>query len=252
MIALYNYLRTDHHYLSDRFEQVNPIRLTLERLGILPPPPASPNRRQVNGAWVHLKSFLFFFFSCTLQSFFRGWKTRRELTRLKSAVLIQSNIRGWMERRRYHHTRQLVIGLQAATRAWLCQKNYRQLKDATVLLQRRVRGNNAATKAREEYLATKRAAVALQSFYRGRQVRRYVVKLKAVILVQCWFRATAAARKAREEYKALKEASLVLQAAYRGYCGRMFTRQLRAARTIQAVVRGFLIRRRIKVRIKSA
>ena len=61
MIALYNYLRTDHHYLSDRFEQVNPIRLTLERLGILPPPPPSPNRRQVNGAWVHLESFLFFF-----------------------------------------------------------------------------------------------------------------------------------------------------------------------------------------------
>ena len=56
MIALYNYLRTCHHYLSDRFEQVNPIRLTLERLGILPPPPPppSPNRRQVNGAWVHL------------------------------------------------------------------------------------------------------------------------------------------------------------------------------------------------------
>ena len=61
MIALYNYLRTCHHYLSDRFEQVNPIRLTLERLGILPPPPPSPNGRQVNGAWVHLKSFLFFF-----------------------------------------------------------------------------------------------------------------------------------------------------------------------------------------------
>ena len=60
MIALYNYLRTYHHYLSDRFEQVNPIRLTLGRLGILPPPPPSPNRRQVNGAWVHLKSFLFF------------------------------------------------------------------------------------------------------------------------------------------------------------------------------------------------
>ena len=60
MIALYNYLRTYHHYLSDRFEQVNPIRLTLERLGILPPPPPSPNRRRVNGAWVHLKSFLFF------------------------------------------------------------------------------------------------------------------------------------------------------------------------------------------------
>ena len=157
-----------------------------------------------------------------------------------------------MERRKYHHTRQLVIGLQATTRAWLCQKNYRQLKDATVLLQRRVRGNNVATKARQEYLATKRAAVALQSFYRGRQVRRYVVKLKAVILVQCWFRATTAARKAREEYKSFKEATLVLQAAYRGYCGRMFTRQLRAARTIQAVVRGFLIRRRIEVRIKSA
>ena len=145
-----------------------------------------------------LKSFLFFLFSCSLQSFFRGWKTRHELTRLKSATLIQSNIRGWMERRKYHHARQLVIGLQATTRAWLCQKNYRQLKDATVLLQRRVRGNNAATKAREEYLATKRAAVALQSFYRGRQVRRYVVKLKAVILVQCWFRATTAARKARD------------------------------------------------------
>ncbi|CAH3024578.1 unnamed protein product [Porites evermanni] len=182
----------------------------------------------------------------TMQSFFRGWKTRRELTRLKSAVLIQSNIRGWMERRKYHHTRELVIGLQATTRAWLCQKNYRQLKDATVLLQRRVRGNNASTNARQEYLETKRAAVALQSFYRGWQVRRYVVKLKAVILIQCWFRATTAARKAREEYKAFKEASLVLQAAYRGYCGRMFTRQLRAARTIQAVVRGFLIRRRIE------
>ena len=73
MIALYNYLRTCHHYLSDRFEQVNPIRLTLERLSILPlpPPPPSPNRRQVNGAWVHLKSFLFFF-SLVLYRAFSG------------------------------------------------------------------------------------------------------------------------------------------------------------------------------------
>ena len=49
MIALYNYLRTCHHYLSDRFEQVNPIRLTLERLGILPPPPPSPLPQSASG-----------------------------------------------------------------------------------------------------------------------------------------------------------------------------------------------------------
>ena len=53
---------SDHHYLSNRFQQ------TLTLTGQSNPPypgadwAAHPNRRQVSGAWAHLKSFLFFSF----------------------------------------------------------------------------------------------------------------------------------------------------------------------------------------------
>ena len=169
--------------------------------------------------------------------------------RLKAIILIQSNIRGMMERRKYLRTRQLVISLQAMARAWRCQKNYGQLKDATILLQRRVRGNLTGRKARQEYLEMKHAAVELQSCYRGCKARCFVRKLKAVLLIQRWFLANMAGKKVREEYKTLKEATVVLQAAYRAYRGRMFARQMRAARTIQSAVRGFITRRKIEVRI---
>lgn len=169
------------------------------------------------------------------------------MKKLKAAILIQSNIRGLIQRRNYQRTRQLVIGLQTTARARHCQKNYRQLKDATILLQRRVRASLAARKERREFLEAKRATVNLQSCYRGWKARCFVRKVKALLLIQRWFRAHVAGMKAREEYHKVKEATVVLQSAYRGYCGRMFARRMRAARTIQSAVKGLLTRKRIGV-----
>lgn len=187
-------------------------------------------------------------FLCNSQSCYRGCKARGEVKKLKASILIQSVVRGLIARRKYCRVKQLVIGLQAAARSRHCQKNYRELKHATVLLQRRVRANIASRKARQEYQAAKRATVKLQSCYRGWKARCAVRQLKAVMLIQRWFRGTMAGRKVREEYRNMKEATVILQAAYRGYRGRMIARKMRAARTIQSAVRGFITRKRIDVR----
>lgn len=195
-----------------------------------------------------MRSFFFVHFFKT-QSFYRGWQARGEVKKLKAAVLIQSRVRGMIQRRKYCRVKQLVIRLQAAARARCRQKNYRELKAATVFLQRRVRANIAARKGRREFVAAKRAAVTLQSFYCGWKARCGVRQLKAAILIQGWFRGTMAGKKACEEYRRVKEATIMIQAAYRGHRGRMVARKVRAARTIQVAVRGFIIRRRIDVRV---
>ena len=153
-----------------------------------------------------------------------------------------------IQRRTYCRAKQLVIVLQATARARRCQKNYRELQHVTILLQRKVRANIASRKAREEFLASKHAAVKLQSCYRGWKARCVVRQIRAAILIQRWFRSNVAGRRAREEYRKVKEAAVILQAAYRGYCARVIARNVRAARTIQAAVRGFITRKRIDVR----
>ena len=182
------------------------------------------------------------------QSCYRGYKARGEVKKLKAAILIQSNVRGMIQRRRYCRVKQLVIVLQSTVRARRCQRNCDELKHATILLQRKARANIASRKTREEYLAAKRAAVKLQSCYRGWKARCIAHQIGAAILIQRWFRRNVAGRRAREEYRKLKEAAVILQAAYRGYCARVIALDVRAARTIQAAIRGFITRKRIQVR----
>lgn len=134
-------------------------------------------------------------------------------------------------------------------RSRCCQRNYCQLKNAVIVLQRRVRANIAAKNERKTSLETKRVTVKLQSSYRGRKVRCLVRKLKAVILIQRWFRAISAGMKVRAGYYRIREAALVIQAAFRGYHGRVIARKMRAARMIQSAIRGFLTRKMIEVRI---
>ena len=170
------------------------------------------------------------------------------MKKLKAAILIQSTFREMIQRRKFCRTKQLVIGLQAMARARRCQKNYRELKYAAILLQRKARANIASRKAREEFLVVKHAAVTLQSWFYGWKARCAVRQIRAATLIQRWFRSNAAGRRAREEYRRLKDAAVILQAAYRGYRARVIARDERAARTIQAAVRGFIIRKRIQVR----
>lgn len=169
------------------------------------------------------------------------------MKKLKAAILIQSNVRRMIQRRRYCRVKQLVIRLQATAKARRCQKNYHELRRAAVFLQRRVQANIASRKARQEFLTVKRGAIILQSCYRGWNARFAVRQIKAAILIQRWFRGNMLGRRTREEYRKLKEATVMLQAAYRGYRGRVIAHNMRAARTIQAAVRGFLTRKRINV-----
>ena len=171
------------------------------------------------------------------------------MKRLRAAILIQSQVRGLVERRRYSRTRMLVIRIQAMLRSRCCQENYCQLKNTTIVLQRRLRAIIAAKNERKTFLETKRLTVKLQSSYRGRKARCLVRKLKAAILIQRWFRAISAGMKVRAGYYRIREAALVIQAAYRGYRGRIIAREMRAARIIQSAIRGFLIRKLIEVRI---
>ncbi|PFX15185.1 Abnormal spindle-like microcephaly-associated protein-like [Stylophora pistillata] len=203
-------------------------------------------RSFIIGQGVRLRFHLMKWAVTRIQSFYRGCLVRAEVKKLRSAILIQSHARGMIQRQKYYHAKHVVIRIQALTRAWYYRKSYLKLKAATVFLQRKVRAQIASRKERREFQEIKRAAVTLQSFYRGRKARYTVRQLKAVIQIQRWFRGILAGRTTREEYERLKDATVILQAAFRGYRVRMAARKMFAARVIQAAFRGFITRRKIK------
>ncbi|CAH8345693.1 unnamed protein product [Eruca vesicaria subsp. sativa] len=79
--------------------------------------------------------------SITIQSYVRGWITRRMYCSYKSSsVLIQRYCRGWLARRKFHLQREATICIQSAIRKFNCIIAYHGYKHAAIEVQRVIRG----------------------------------------------------------------------------------------------------------------
>ena len=183
---------------------------------------------------------------CSPQACYRGWRTRREINKIKGTLLIQSSFRKYAQQRKHLRTTQAVVKMQAMVRRRICVMKYHKLRTACIFIQRRIRANRIARKLRQEFILTRCAVIKIQSCYRGWKVRNESRRFKAACKIQRWYRSILEARKVRQEYCRIVKATAVLQAAYRGYSARLYARKMKAARTIQEVVMVYLARKNME------
>lgn len=130
------------------------------------------------------------------------------------------------------------IFLRAGQMAELDARRAEVLGRAARTLQRRAR----TYIARKEFISVRNAAIALQSFCRGRIAAKLYEKLReeaAAIKIQKNFRRYVA----RKSYRKIKSSAVTLQGGLRGMAARnefRFRKQTKAAIIIQSHVRGYL------------
>ncbi|XP_062067525.1 abnormal spindle-like microcephaly-associated protein [Lepus europaeus] len=166
-----------------------------------------------------------------IQSAFRGMKARRHLKVMHlNATLIQRRFRTLIMRRRFLSLKKTVVWIQRKYRAKLCAKHHLQ------------------------FLKLQRAAIQIQSSYRGWVVRKKIQEMhRAATYIQATFRM----HRAYVRYQALKQASLVIRQQYQAKrAGKLqrqrFLTQRRSAVVLQAAFRGMKTRRHLKSMHSSA
>ncbi|XP_069088229.1 abnormal spindle-like microcephaly-associated protein [Pleurodeles waltl] len=195
---------------------------------------------------------------------------RRTFLKLKaSAVCIQAAYRGYRTRKALKMQVSAALAIQTVFRAYSARKHYLLTLKACLTIQKFARAYIICKRQRQNFLKVRKAAVCLQSAYRGLVVRRQIQKQhtaavvlqssyrkvvaqkqfrrvkQAVLTVQQHYRAYSTAQKQRTLYLKQKSATITLQAAWRGRATRQQARKLRAAATtIQAAFRAFSLRRR--------
>ncbi|XP_060733700.1 abnormal spindle-like microcephaly-associated protein isoform X2 [Tachysurus vachellii] len=191
----------------------------------------------------------------TIQSAFRGWKARRELSQQHQAALV----------------------IQTAYRRFAAQKTFLSLKQYVVIVQRRYRAKTVGKQLRSQYLSLKCAAVKIQASWRGKAERkrisllhqyatviqahyrrhvlrtRFIVLKQAALFIQKQYRSFRMTKEKRSEFLEVKKAVIVLQSAYRGARVRQdVAKRSKAATVIQSAVRAFIVRKNFIAQRRTA
>ncbi|XP_061595024.1 abnormal spindle-like microcephaly-associated protein [Cololabis saira] len=160
-----------------------------------------------------------------IQALCRGHAQRRRLQAWKqqqrAAVVLQSCFRGFSVRKQLTRRRRAAASIQRWFRASVSRdvqrREFLRVRRAAVLVQAAYRGKVTRESLKKQH----GAATVIQTAFRRRAAqKKYLCLRKAATLVQRRFRATTLAHKTREEYDALRNAALVLQAAWRGRAAR--------------------------------
>ncbi|KAG0201689.1 hypothetical protein BGX28_005557 [Mortierella sp. GBA30] len=172
-----------------------------------------------------------------------GQEVRHELLRLhQAAVTIQSIYRGQVARRQAVALR-MIVGVQTTARSVFVRYQFRRLRTAALIIQRRWRAQQMATmqrimfetmvhasiiiqrkwravqegrRVRQEYDFTRILVVATQSHARGALVRRQYQELRwAAHVIQMRWRARVQAQEQRQAYLEQWMAARTIQTAWR-------------------------------------
>jgi hypothetical protein len=127
------------------------------------------------------------------------------------------------------------------------QRQYRELRNTTITLQRRAKANQLGREVKAEYLETRHKIIHLQALWRGLKARENVRRIKSARVIQRRYRACLDGRRVRAQFVLVRKAVITTQACYRGNVARQQFKRERAARTIQAHVRGCQARVLVKV-----
>uniref|UniRef100_A0A671VW00 Assembly factor for spindle microtubules n=1 Tax=Sparus aurata TaxID=8175 RepID=A0A671VW00_SPAAU len=186
--------------------------------------------------------------ACVLQQRFRAQRQRnveikRYLQCRKAAVVLQAAYRGMKSRSIVKQSHQAASVIQRAYRAHCEHKRYLTLKSSVLTIQRRYRATVAAKEQMQEYQKLRRAAVILQTAYRGQQVRKEVARWhQAATVIQSVFRGhreEVKFHKRQRNFLKMRRTAIILQTAYRGQQVRKeVARWHQAATVIQSVFRG--------------
>ncbi|XP_029988612.1 abnormal spindle-like microcephaly-associated protein [Sphaeramia orbicularis] len=169
-----------------------------------------------------------------LQAGFRGMKVRTEMKKKhRAATVIQSRVRMFLCRKRYVLLQSAAVIIQSRYRAlMICQKQqreYRQLKQATIKIQAVYRG----FRVRKDLQIKHNAATAIQAQFKMYKMRMIFLATKcAAIIIQERYRAKMIRDKQMQKYRAMKSAAVTIQAAYRGYRVRREIEQMHRAATV--------------------
>ncbi|NXD14361.1 ASPM protein, partial [Nothocercus nigrocapillus] len=210
-----------------------------------------------------------------IQASYRGMKERQKLKMMHvSATVIQSSYRMYMQYRYYKQLQWAVRVTQQRFRAKIAKaaevEKYAKNQKAFLHVQLascadgawQLHKNTAAAQCaqafsqmsvqRKNFLATKAAAIIIQSAFRSRRTRtRYKLIRSSAVAIQRWYRACRMAHLQQAEYSVQRQAIISIQSAYRGMKARKMAREIRAARRIQAFLKMVVHRRRF-IQLKRA
>uniref|UniRef100_A0A8C9YHZ5 Assembly factor for spindle microtubules n=1 Tax=Sander lucioperca TaxID=283035 RepID=A0A8C9YHZ5_SANLU len=185
--------------------------------------------KEMRKAYEHIRA------ACVaLQAGFRGMRVRTELKKNHwAATVIQASVRMFLCRKQYFFLQSAAIIIQSRYRALLLsraqQKEYRELKQATVKIQAVYRG----FRVRDDLKKKHNSARAIQAQFRMHRMRMaYLATKCAAIIIQERYRAKMLRDQQVQSYRTMKSAALVIQAAYRGHRARRKIVEMHRAATI--------------------
>uniref|UniRef100_A0A8C3GM60 Assembly factor for spindle microtubules n=1 Tax=Cairina moschata TaxID=8855 RepID=A0A8C3GM60_CAIMO len=189
-----------------------------------------------------------------LQSAYRGRKARKEAHILRSVIKIQSSYRAYIVQKRFKDLRDATVKIQAFVKMRQERRYYCALLEATLYVQQRYRSHRYALQLREDYRKLKDACIRIQAVVRGYLVRKKIQKwTDAAVFLQARYRM----RRDRTRYLIIYRAAVVIQKHYRAYqkqlCQRQeFLQAKKAAVCLQAAYRGYKARKMLKLEYKAA
>ncbi|XP_065599126.1 abnormal spindle-like microcephaly-associated protein [Cyrtonyx montezumae] len=189
-----------------------------------------------------------------LQSAYRGRKARKEACILRSVIKIQSSYRAYVIQKRFKNLRNATVKIQAFVKMRLARRYYCALREATLFVQRRYRSHRYALQLKEDYRKLKGACIRIQAAVRGYLVRKQIKKWReTAIFLQAQYRM----RRARAHYLTIYSAAVVIQKHYRAYHKQVRQRQeflqvKKAAVCLQAAYRGYKTRKKFKLEHRAA
>ncbi|NXO14867.1 ASPM protein, partial [Oriolus oriolus] len=189
-----------------------------------------------------------------LQSAYRGMQARREARVLRSVVKIQSSFRAYVAQKRFKKLRDATVKIQALAKMRQVRKRYCALREATLYVQRRYRSGRCALQFKEDYRKLKGGCIRIQALVRGYLVRKQIQKWReAAVLIQACYRM----KRDRHRYLSIYSAVIVIQQRYRSCkktrCHRQeFLQIKKAAVCLQAAYRGYKTRKKLKLEYRAA
>ncbi|NXY16046.1 ASPM protein, partial [Atrichornis clamosus] len=166
-----------------------------------------------------------------IQAAYRGYKARQWVNKMRAAQVIQAWFRGCKARKEYASLVRAALVIQSHFRTKQLRTRFLKMKCCALTIQRAWRATCTARTVRQQFLATKSAAVHIQSAYRQYRARRLL-------------------RKARRKFVQQKAAAVIIQKHLRAWQeGRLqfmkYNKTRRAVIKLQAFIRGYLVRKKI-------
>ncbi|XP_062836838.1 abnormal spindle-like microcephaly-associated protein isoform X2 [Anolis carolinensis] len=171
----------------------------------------------------------------------------------RAIICIQKAFRRMKARQHQKRQQQAALVLQRSFKMQRERRKYLTLRATTILLQRQYRTLILARRQTQEYNSV-RAAVCIQSFYRGFRVRKEAQLMHfAARVIQASFRM----HRTRLLYQRLRKAAVTIQNYYRSYLKRKHQQKAylairRSAIVLQAAYRGLRTRQELKAMHDSA